>query len=265
MLRNVLLKTLQDRRRALLWWGIGLVGLALYTTLFYPTIRDNPEFSDIFEQAPEFMKAIVGDISDLTSPEGYLNAELFSLMMPLLFMIFTIGMGSGAIAGEEERGTLDLLLSNPLPRSKVALEKFVAMIGATLVLAFIFWLGLVVGTIAAEMEIGLGRLVEMTLSSVLLGLAFGTLALTLGCITGKRGLSIGVASTLGVATYFLNSLATLVETLEPFRKLSPFYYYSSAEPLKNGLNPGHVAVLIGLTVVLLAVALIAFERRDLAV
>jgi ABC-2 type transport system permease protein len=57
----------------------------------------------------------------------------------------------------------------------------------------------------------------------------------------------------------------VVEVLEPYRRLSPFYYFIGADPLKNGLNPGHAAVLIGLTVVFLVVALFAFERRDLAV
>jgi ABC-2 type transport system permease protein len=61
------------------------------------------------------------------------------------------------------------------------------------------------------------------------------------------------------------SLAPLAEKLEPYRKLSPFYYYIGADPLVNGLNLGHVAVLLGLIVVLLAVALLAFQRRDVAV
>ena len=68
-----------------------------------------------------------------------------------------------------------------------------------------------------------------------------------------------------MVAYFLNALAPLVESLESSRMLSPFYYYIGADPLTNGLNPGHVAVLIGLTAVLLAVALFTFNRRDLAV
>ena len=103
------------------------------------------------------------------------------------------------------------------------------------------------------------------------GLTFGVLALALGCVTGKRGFSTGVASALGVVAYFFNALAPSAEVLEPSHKLPPFYYYISADPLTNGLNPGHVPALIGLTIALLAMALIiwtstiAFNRRDLAV
>lgn len=266
MLRNVFLKTLRDQRRALLFWGIGLVALAVLMILLYPYIRDTAAIEAYMEALPEELLALfVGDIVDFTSPAGFLNSELFFFMVPVLFLVFGIGFGSNAISGEEERGTLDLLLSNPLPRWRVVVEKFGAMVIATLLLAFVLWLGLTTGAVALDIDISMGRLAEACLSIVLLGVTFGTLALALGCACGNRGLSLGVASSLGAATYFLNSLGGLVEVLGPFRKLSPFYYYISADPLTNGLNLGHAAVLSGLIVVLLAVALITFERRDLAV
>ncbi|MBI2873428.1 MAG: ABC transporter permease subunit [Chloroflexi bacterium] len=266
MLRSVLLKSLRDQRRALLWWGTGLVALAVFTLLFYPSFRDmGSEMQKLAERMPEeLLLLFAGESKDMTSPEGFLNSQLFVLMVPLLFMVFAIGMGSGAIAGEEERGTLELLLSNPVPRWRVAWEKFAATVLAVAILAFVFWVGLEVTSVGVGMEAGAGRMAEATLSAVLLALAFGALALAVGCATGSRGLSIGVSSAVGVAAYFLNALAPVVEVLQPYRKVSPFYYYMGADPLANGLNLVHASVLIGLVVVLLAAALITFERRDLA-
>jgi ABC-type transport system involved in multi-copper enzyme maturation permease subunit len=63
-------------------------------------------------------------------------------LAPLLFLIFAIGQGSGAIAGEEERGTLDLLLANPRSRVRIVLEKFGALALMTLGLAAMMWAGL---------------------------------------------------------------------------------------------------------------------------
>ena len=266
MLRNVFLKTLWDQRRALLWWGIGLAVLAAFTVAFYPSIANAPGFDSILEEMPEALaRAFMGEVTDLTSPTGYLNSQLFVVFLPLLFLVFAVARGSSTIAGEEESGTLDLLLSYPVARWRVTLDKFAAIIVATLVLAFIFWLTLAMSAIAIGMEISLLRMAEATLSAALLGLTFGGLALAVGCATGKRGISIGVSSAVGVAAYFLNALVPLVDVLEPSRKLSPFYYYIGADPLSNGLSPLHVAVLIGLTLVLVAVALVLFNRRDLAV
>jgi len=266
MLRSVFLKTLRDQGHALLWWGIGLVALAVMMVLFYPSVGGNPAMEGYLEALPEELLALFGgESADFTSPEGFLNVELFSLIAPLLLLIFAIGFGSNAIAGEEERGTLELLLSNPLTRWRVAVEKSGAMVVATLMLGLVFWVGLAAASMAIGMEISLSNLAAACFSMALLGLTFGALALAVGCARGKRGLSMGVASAGAVAAYFLNGLAPVVEVLEPFRKLSPFYYYISAEPLKNGLDLGHAAVLAGVTAVLLVVGLVVFERRDLAV
>ncbi len=267
MLRSVFLKSLRDQRRALMWWGIGLVTLAVMMMLFYPNVRDSGAAMEEYMKSfpKELMALFGGEFTEFTSPEGFLNSELFFLIVPLLFLIFTITAGSSAIAGEEEKGTLDLLLSNPLARWQVALEKFFAMVIATLALALSFWSGIAVGRVAVEMDIGLERVAAATLSAAILGMAFGALAFALGCISGNRGLSIGVTSAVGVMSYLLNALAPMVEFLSSLRRLSPFYYYIGADPLRNGLSLGHAGVLIALSAALLAVALVAFERRDLAV
>jgi ABC-2 type transport system permease protein len=266
MLSNVFLKSLRDQRKPLLWWSIGLIAIAIFTMAFYPSIRDAPGLDDMFEQMPEVLrKVFLGAVADLTSPEGYLNSQLYVFFAPVLFLFFTIGRGSWAIAGEEQNGTLDLLLSYPVMRWRVVVDKFLAMTVATLGLVMTLWLGTVAGIVMVGMEISLLRVAEVTLSAGLLGMAFGSLALAVGCATGKRSLSIGVASAVAVLAYFWNALAPSVDVLEPFRKVSPFYYYSGADPLTNGLDPGHVAVLVGITVVLLALGIVAFRRRDLAV
>jgi ABC-2 type transport system permease protein len=264
MLNNIFLKTLRDQRKSFMWWSIGISTLLMLTILLYPSFADSPEFDDLLHNMPEALaKLFVGEVSDLTSPEGYLNSQLFVMLMPLLFLFFSISHGSGAIAGEEERGTLDLLLSYPLKRSRVLMEKFAAMVVIILAFGFVFWFSITVGAVIIGMDISLWGVAEATLSGVFLGLVFGTLALMLGCSGNNRGLSIGVTSALGVTAYFLNALAPVVNVLEPLQKLSLFYYYIEADPLSNGLDPAHVLVLLSLTGILLAVALVTFNRRDL--
>lgn len=266
MLRNIVLKTLRDRRRSLLFWGLGLVALAAMMVAFYPVIREATFISDYLESFPEeFMALFAGEITDYASPEGFLNGELFFLMYPLLLMVFAIGFGSGATAGEEENGTLDLLLSNPLNRWRLVLEKFTAMVVCTLLLIIVFWATLAIGGAIIDMGLNLLRLAAVCFSGFLLAIVFGAVALAMGCARGKRGLSMGVCGALAVYSYILNALAPLIDWLEPFQVASPFYYYIDANPLSNGLDLVHVAVLIGLAVLFLGIAIFTFERRDLAV
>ncbi len=263
MLGNVFLKTLRDQRRSLLWWGIGLVALTSLTVAFYPAFSDAPDFEELLEQMPEALtKMFAGEFTDLTSPEGFLNSQLFFFVVPLMFVIFSVLGGSAAIAGEEGAGTLSLLLTSPTPRWRVVVHKFGAVAVATLLLALLMWMGLAVGAVAVGMDISLPGLAAASLSTALLAVAFGTLALALGCITGARGLSAGAASAVAIAAYFLNALAPLSDALTPLQKLSPFYYFIGADPLTNGLSLLHVTVLVGLTAIALGVALYSFERRD---
>ncbi len=113
VLRNVFLKSMQEQRRSLFWWILGMGALNIVTMLFYPSFADRPELNEIFEDLGPLAEAFVGQIEDFTSPAGFTDSQLFSFMIPLLFVAFGIFAGSGSIAGEEERGTLDLLLSNP--------------------------------------------------------------------------------------------------------------------------------------------------------
>jgi ABC-2 type transport system permease protein len=265
MLSSVFAKSVRDQRRSIMWWGLGLVLLTVVTELFYPSISTLPEFNDLLAEQDSLIRAFVGDVPDLTSPEGYLNSQVFFLMIPLLFIAFAIGQGSGAIAGEEEKGTLDMLMSNPVDRWRVALEKFAAIAVALLALAVITWAGLVVGAVIVSMDISYFRMAEPTLAGALVGMAFGAFALALGNATGRRNMSVGIAAGVGVASYFVNALAPVVEGLQTVRRVSPFHYYSTSDPLTNGLHLGHAGVLVALTLVLVAIAVVAFQRRDLGV
>ena len=241
-----------------------MVALVAVTLAFYPSMQDMEGLDELTEEMPEaLLRAFAGRVTDFTSPVGFLNSQLYVLMVPLLFLVFALAAGSGAIAGEEERGTLDLLLSNPVRRWRVVAEKFVAMMVAITALGFALWLGTALSAKAVGMDIGFGRIAEASLSATLLGMAFGAIALALGCALGKRGLSISLTSALAFAAYFLNAMGPIVDGLN--ERLSPFYYYMGADPLANGLNLSHVGILIGLAAVALAVALATFERRDLSV
>ena len=265
MLRYIFTKTLSDQRKSFMFWVIGVAVLSLITVLFYPSFSEAEELNDLFQDSDALSRVFAGDVTDLTSPEGFLNSQLYALFVPILFLVFAIGQGSGAIAGEEERGTLDVLLSYPTTRLQVLAHKFAAMVVSLAVLAFVLWLSVVVGGLIVSMDMSAWKTAQMTVSGLLLGVVFGALAMTLGSALGKRGMSVGITGAVAITAYFVYALAPLVEGLEFAEKISPFYYYIGADPLTNGLDLVHAAVLVVLSGVLMAVAMVTFERRDLAV
>jgi ABC-2 type transport system permease protein len=265
MLRNVYLKTLRDQRRTLPWWTLGLVGMSLFLMLLYPTIRDSAsQLQQYIDRMPDAVRALMGGFTDYTTVPGYLQAELFGFMMPAVFLVFTIGAGSRAIAGEEERRTLDMLMANPIPRHRVVVQKFEALVTGTAVIGAILWIGIALGGAFAGANPPLTGLARQILSLVLLGVAFGSLSLAIGSAGGNRALASGVAGGLAVTTYLVNALAEVVDWLAPYRRLSPFHYYAASDPLTTGLNWAHMGVLAGVSLLMLVLSVAAFQRRDLA-
>ena len=265
MLRNVFGKVVHDQWRMVLGWA-AFAGIwpAMYVAL-YPSIGALGEMQRMLEQFPPALREFFASASlDLSSPEGFLNLELFTFVAPLLVLAYTVVVGGGATAGEEERGTMDLLLANPIPRWRIVVEKAAAIALGTVVIGFGMWLGAAIAAAAMNIDLDLSLVGQAIVSCLLLGFALGGLALALGAITGRRWLAAGVSLMVLIAGFFLNGLGALVDWLEPWRPLSPFYHYIANDPLKNGLDPGHALVLVGWAIVGTAVAVLAFERRDLS-
>ena len=263
-LSTVWSRTLRDQRRALIWWALGLLATVLVTVAFWPTIQANAEqFTQFLENLPASLRDLFG-VNDFVTPAGYLQARLFSFLGPILMLVLAIGAGARAIAGEEESGTLDLLLTTPIRRRDVVVQKFVAMLIAVATIVAVTWVSLIALGPLFDLTVPADGLAAACLNLLLLALAFGTIALAIGSATGSKGLATGASSGVALLTYLLKSFAPSVDWLEPFRVLSPFYHYIDHDPLRQGVNAGDVVVLAAVTVVALVVALVTFERRDLA-
>ena len=267
LLRNLFVKSLLDHRRGLAWWVLGVVLLSAAMTSFYPSISTNDAVKDYVDSFDPDLLALFGftELLDITSGPGYLNAEMFSFMVPVLVIIFAVSLGAAAIAGEEDKRTMELLLTEPVSRSRVLLEKYAFLLAANAMLAVVVWLSLAIGAVAVGMDISMFKLAEATISSALLGLTFGSLAFAIGAFTGNRGLSLGVSAGTAAATYVINTLASIVDVLEPAKWLSPFFYYNGNVPILNGLDPLHLSLLLLVIAVPAVAGYLAFLRRDLRI
>jgi len=262
MLRLIFLKTLRDLRRSIFWWGVGLLLLSLYTILAFPTIKETFGDLSLYLDNPLF-KAFFRDFRTLATIEGYLSIELFSFVMPLLSIAMSIIYFLGLIGREEERGYLELLLSLPVPRWRVAIEKVFAALLAILIIHLAFGLGLWVGGLALKIEVDYLRVGLAILDSLLLGLVFGGLAFFITGIGYGPGVAGGISGGLATAFYLIEAIGVVSEKFKPYRKFSLFYYYGGGRPMVEGLNWSHVSLFIGLTLLMIILGILFFQRRDI--
>jgi len=214
------------------------------------------------DQFPETLLALFGG-GDLSRPEGFYQIETFGLIAPLAVMVVAVAIGARALAGEEAHRTMGLLLANPVSRSTVLLQKAFAMVLYGFAVGFATFAGVTVGSLLGGLGMNIGNIAAASLLATLVGLVFGALALTLSAATGR--VSVAIYGTVGVALvlFLANAFLPLNESLAGYARWSPFHYYLSSDPLANGMQWRHGAVLAGLAAVLVAVAVAAFRRRDL--
>ncbi len=216
------------------------------------------------DQIPEELWAFVGaGGGSMSTAEGFYEAETYGLMVPISVIVVTAVIGSRALAGEEQNRTMGLLLANPIKRSRVVLEKFMAMVTYAFAVGFATFAGVWLGSLAGGLGIDPLNIAAASALGTLVGLVFGSLALALSAATGR--VRVAVFGTVGAALVFhlVNSFASLNDTLAGWAHVSPFSYYLNTHPLENGMDWGNAAILAGLTIVLLAVSVVLFQRRDL--
>ena len=141
-------------------------------------------------------------------------ASLVSLVIYLIPLIALL-LGFDAIVGERERGSLDLLLSLPITRLELLLGKYLSL-AAALTLSTLVGFGLVAVLLYQHVSwSGLYHYIGFMISSVLLGLAFLSMAVLMSVIARDRTRASGLAIAMWfffVLVFDLLLLGVLVAT-----------------------------------------------------
>jgi Cu-processing system permease protein len=127
-------------------------------------------------------------------------ASLVSLVIYLVPLIALV-LGFDAVVGERERGSLDLLLSMPITRAELLLGKYLGLAGA-LAFSTVAGFGVVAVVLSRHLDLnGLGHYAMFMMSSVLLGLAFLSLAVLVSVLAHDRTRASGMA--IGLWFFFV--------------------------------------------------------------
>jgi ABC-2 type transport system permease protein len=252
---------LSMRRKSTIGYTLGMAAYVLIVVALYPAFKDSTSLDDLTKSSAG-MAALFGISGSLTSPTGWLNANIYANFLPLVVLLLTVGYGASCLAGQEHDGHLELVLSLPVTRRHVVGQKIVAMAGQVLLLSVVVLACVLVGR-AFDLDMDVAHLATATAGVALLGIDLGLLALALGAASGNRGMALGVTSGVAAASYLVSSMAPVVSWLDPAKYVSLFYWAVGDDQLETGLSIASAAVLIGVGVALAAIATAAFQRHDL--
>jgi ABC-2 type transport system permease protein len=260
---SIYMLNMWDRRKSLTIWTLALSLLAILIISMYDSV--GREASQLFEDGGESFKAFFGEGAEPGTPAGWLGFELYGIFLPICLAIITIGMGSSAIGAEEDSGTLELLLASPISRSRIIIEKSIALITVTLIIANIVFLAVCLSNALFTFGIDLIDVFICTISLSLFGLFFGFFALAVQSITKKRNLGISLTGFYVGSSYFMNTLHSIWSSIEPMKYLSPFYYYDGNMVLQGSVELINLIILMIAISIAYAIAHFSFVNRDTGV
>ncbi len=259
---RLLIQELKFRRNAIIGWGLGLCIFPLMYIGIYPSVAE--ELAGLADlEIYQAMGMSIGTFGDWIG-------SIMVVMLPLVAAIYVIGNGTGTLAGEEEDGRLEMLVTLPIPRWQIVTAKALALNLSS------FIIYLMVGAATWMVFIG----IEGQIETVLVGLdmfkavlvswpyvfAMAMIAMFLAAFCSTRRFATMIATAYLVIGYFGSNLAASTTLLEPFE---PFflstYLDGTGKAIIEGQKTGDILVLVGVGLVAFILALIFFQRRKLTV
>jgi polyether ionophore transport system permease protein len=260
-LSSVYLKTLRDYRVAILGWGIGMGLVVVSPMVSVTTLISTPQAREqLLSLAASF--AWNADLVAVDTIGGYATWKIGIFIF--LIAVWPLLAASRMLRGEEDRGSLDVLLSVPRPRIRVALEKLAAMWTALLLMGGLIGLLAFAGGKKFGGDFGLGDALLFGLNLALVCAVIGGLALLISQFTQEHGPAAGWTAALLLVFIVMDMVHRVVPGTEWISRFSPVYYYNLSKPLvpSHGVNVGAMLFLLALAVILSGAAVWLFARRD---
>src|SRR4029077_5804262 len=261
-LSNIYLKTLRDYRIAILGWGIGM-GLVVVSPM--ASVKTLVTTQEAREQLVSLAATFAwnADVVAVDTIGGYATWKIGVFIF--LIAVWPILAASRMLRGEEDRGSMDVLLSLPRPRVRVALEKVAAMWTALLAMGLVIGLLVFAGGRQFGGEVGLADALLHGLNLALICAVIGGIALLISQFTQERGPAAGWTAGLLLLFIVMDMVHRVASNTEWISRLSPIYYYNLTKALVPswGINPGAMVLMLALAVILSGAAVWLFARRDI--
>ncbi len=261
---NLFKHELFSRWGTIIGWGIGLT---LFSSIYigvYPDMAD--EMSSLADLSIYRMMGI-----DLASFAGYI-ASIVVQILPVILGVYVIMLATGTLTGEEENGTLELVVAMPLKRWQIVTMKTLALLIVIFLIMVIFGAGsaiilnMVISSAGISIDIEPVQLFFALIWTYPLMIAIFGLSLFMGTFMPTRRSALIVLFVLYLASYLTNSLSGVVESTEWMKHVSLFAYVNTtATVFTDGPDMANISILLLIGVLFFGLALWSFQGRNLTV
>jgi len=248
--RVPVVRDLYERRFSLLVWTVGLSALGAVFVLLTKAIVQ--PLLGVPELAPYFAIFVNGNI--YASFLGFIWFGFAQLLMAG-FAITQVARWTA----EDSDGRLELVLSNPVSRPRVVVERLIVLALGALVIAAVS--GAAVGLEAHSQSINLnsGRLAEASLMLVPFTLVFGTVGALLASRIPRA--TVGILGAFAFASYLTVQVGPIFKLPAWGQDLSAFKLFG--QPLTSGVDQTGLVIMLVIVLVGVIASALVMERRDI--
>ena len=257
MINLVLLRRLVRGHRIRL--AVGLAVVAIWALLF-------PVIYQAFSGQAINVPGKPSSLTDFSTLGGAISIGFIHPISIALFGMLSAGLTVGAISGERQRGTLELLLSRPLSRSKILATMLLeGWLGAALV-AVAYVIGTILGSLIAGVsdQLAFEQLPTLWAFATIFWGAFATIGIAASASFDTTAPSMAITVAFIMANYILEVIGQFWDVVEPYRYLSLFNHFVPSDLLNNSVDASAALIFCVIALIAGAWAFYIFPRRDLA-
>ncbi len=256
--------TLRRLRGAVVGWSVGVALYGLLMAFFYPTAADMEEvFEEYIGMFPETMIAFFDNLHAIATPMGFMDVYFFSYLH-LIIGILAISAGTAMLAGDEERGVLDLVLAQPVSRSCLFWGRLLGILASLVIVLAAGWLSWALPADTVGLDLTPLQLLLPFLPLFAVLALFTGLAVLFSMLLPSARIAGMLTGGLMVANYLLLGLSKINDSLEPVMELTPLRYYQAGSAIE-GLKVDWLVGLLAATLIAACGGWLSFLRRDIRV
>ncbi len=218
------------------------------------------------EMLPDFIKAFMGgEILEVGNIAGLIAIGYQDPLVLLLYMLFAVGVPTALLAGEVQRGTMELILSRQTTKTQIYICAGLITVVGMYALVLVMFSGTVVATMLYDFyqEVPLYFFFKIAIVGGMLASAVGGIAL-LAAACFHRGFAVSVTVAYLVVNYFVSIIADWWPRMKFLEPATIFNYVDAPAMFdKPGWPIGDMCVLLSLLAVSTILGGIIWSRRDL--
>jgi ABC-2 type transport system permease protein len=251
-----------------IWVLIALV-IFLFQIAICGIVHDNESvkaFVQFIDMLPSFIKtALGGEALQVGNVSGLITIGYHHPFVLCLYMLFAVGVPTGLLAGEVQKGTMELILSRQATKNHVYICASFITITGMFALVFVMFGGTVFATNVYEFsqEVPLYSFFKTAINGGILASAVGGIAL-LAAACFQRGIAVWLTVAYLVANYFVSIIAEWWPLMKWLKPTTIFYYVDGAKIFTESTWPiSDMCVLLSILIISTVLGGVIWSRRDL--